>query len=157
MQNNVDAPAVPVKPPIVMLGLIAAGMLLDWLWPLSAGGLGGDAAFIGGALLMLSGIVLAALSVRGLAAAGTTYLPDAPNAALVVTGIYRYSRNPIYIGLILLYAGFAVLIASPWALLLLPLFVAFLRYLAIGREEAYLIRRFGQPYLDYMARVPRWL
>jgi len=152
-----DAPGVPIRPPYVLLALIGLSGFLEWAMPLGAGPFGGGAfAFAGGALLIAAGMLTAALGLKGLVSAGTTFHTDAPNTALVVSGIYRHSRNPIYIGLILVYAGLAAIIASPWALVFLPVFVYFLRYFAIGREEAYLLRRFGQPYRDYMDRVPRW-
>ncbi len=157
MDHAQDTPGVPVRPPYVLLGLIVLSGILEWAVPLGAGPFGGGGyAFAGGALLIAAGIVLAMLGLKGLISAGTTFHTDAANSALVVSGIYRHSRNPIYVGLILVYCGLAAMLASPWALALLPVFVYFLRYLAIGREEAYLIRRFGQPYRDYMARVPRW-
>ena len=77
--------------------------------------------------------------------------------ALVTTGIHGWSRNPIYVGMLLIYAGIGVAARSPWILILvLPLFVI-LRYGVVAREEAYLERRFGDSYRDYKARVRRWL
>jgi protein-S-isoprenylcysteine O-methyltransferase Ste14 len=76
---------------------------------------------------------------------------------LVTTGIHGWSRNPIYVGMFLIYAGIGVLLRSPWIFLfMLPLAIA-MRYGVIAREEAYLERRFGSAFSEYKARVRRWL
>ncbi len=76
---------------------------------------------------------------------------------LVTGGIHGWSRNPIYIGMFLIYAGIGIAAGSPWILILaLPLAII-LHYGVVPREEAYLERRFGDAYRDYRARVRRWL
>ena len=83
--------------------------------------------------------------------------PTSPTRALVTTGIHACSRNPIYVGLFLVYGGIGIAARSPWALILtLPLAIT-IRYGVVAREEAYLERRFGEAYRDYKARVRRWL
>ena len=80
-----------------------------------------------------------------------------PTRALVTTGVHGWSRNPIYLGLFLLYGGIAFAARSPWALILtLPLAIT-IRSGVVAREEAYLERRFGDAYRSYKARVRRWL
>ena len=80
-----------------------------------------------------------------------------PARVLVTTGIYRWTRNPIYLGFLLVYGGIGVATQSPWVLILtLPLAIT-VRYGVVAREEAYLERRFGDAYLDYKPRVRRWL
>jgi protein-S-isoprenylcysteine O-methyltransferase Ste14 len=75
----------------------------------------------------------------------------------VTTGIHGWTRNPIYLGLFLVYGGIGIAARSPWTLILtLPLAFT-IRYGVVGREEAYLERRFGDAYRDYKARVRRWL
>jgi protein-S-isoprenylcysteine O-methyltransferase Ste14 len=76
---------------------------------------------------------------------------------LVTTGIYRWTRNPVYLGFFLLYGGIGVAALSPWILILLLPLVVTIRYGVVAREEAYLERRFGDFYRDYKARVRRWL
>jgi protein-S-isoprenylcysteine O-methyltransferase Ste14 len=80
-----------------------------------------------------------------------------PVRALVTTGIHGWSRNPIYVGMFLLYAGIGIAAPSPWVLILALPLVVILRYGVVAREEAYLERRFGDAYRDYKARVRRWL
>ena len=80
-----------------------------------------------------------------------------PTRALVTTGIHGWSRNPIYLGMFLVYGGIGIVVRSPWILILaLPLAIT-MRYGVVAREEAYLERRFGGAYRDYKARVRRWL
>ncbi len=156
--NREDAPDVPARPPIVLAGLLFLGVLLERELPIGPG-LFGDSggAFVVGVLIAAGGLLLAANAAQRFIEAGTTFHPSRPNAALVTTGLYAYSRNPMYIGQIILYTGLALGMSSRWALLLLPAFIYYLRYYAIGREEAYLKRRFGQAYEDYAAKVPRWI
>lgn len=86
----------------------------------------------------------------------TTLLPARVPNALVDVGPYRYSRNPMYLSLLLAYVGLALLLDVPWALLLMPVPLLALQRVVIPYEEAQLRRQFGTRYLDYCARVPRW-
>jgi protein-S-isoprenylcysteine O-methyltransferase Ste14 len=88
---------------------------------------------------------------------GTTVLPNAPSRKLVTTGPYRFSRNPIYLANTAALVGFAVALRWGWLLLLAPVTVAAVNWLAISREEAHLERRFGQSWRDYAAKVRRWI
>lgn len=89
--------------------------------------------------------------------AGTNVNPAKPATALVTTGPFRLSRNPLYVSLTLLYVGIALLFNAVMPWLLLPGVLWVVQYGVIKREEAYLEGRFGQAYLDYAAKVRRWL
>jgi protein-S-isoprenylcysteine O-methyltransferase Ste14 len=107
--------------------------------------------------LMLIGLGLAAAGIRNFSRAGTPVPTNRPTSALVTTGIHAWTRNPIYLGMFLFYGGMGIAMRSPWTLILvLPLAIT-IRYGVVAREEAYLERRFGDPYRDYKARVRRWL
>ncbi len=82
---------------------------------------------------------------------------DKPVSSLVQNGPFRYSRNPGYVALAMIYAGIAVLRNALWAMLLLPLVVYVIQREVIEREERYLERTFGEEYLAYKARVRRWV
>ena len=88
--------------------------------------------------------------------ARTGTLPISPTSTIVSTGIYRWTRNPMYLGMSLVTAGLAFLLGSLWFLIVLPLAVYAVTKLAIEPEEAYLQRKFGQTYLDYKNKVRRW-
>ena len=80
-----------------------------------------------------------------------------PVSRVVQNGPFRYSRNPGYLSLTMLYAGIAVLRNALWAILLFPLVLYVIQREVIGREERYLERTFGEEYLDYKRRVRRWV
>jgi len=102
------------------------------------------------------------ISVNGVIAfrrAKTTINPFRPAAAssLVSEGVYRYTRNPMYVGLLLTLAGWAAFLSNPLALLFLPLFVLYINRFQIDPEERALSSLFGAEYADYKNRVRRWL
>jgi len=104
--------------------------------------------------------VWAIVSARvSLERANTAWGPMSPErtTSLVTSGVYGFSRNPMYLGMLLLLIGWAVLLATPAALAMAVVFVLYLDRFQIGPEERVLTRVLGQEYLDYMARVRRWL
>jgi protein-S-isoprenylcysteine O-methyltransferase Ste14 len=89
--------------------------------------------------------------------AGTNVDPREPTTAIVTGGPYRFTRNPLYLSMTLVYAGITALANALPAALLLPAVLAFMRRGVIEREERYLERKFGDEYMDYKARVRRWI
>jgi protein-S-isoprenylcysteine O-methyltransferase Ste14 len=149
---------VIARPPRLFLAALLLGLVLDWLLPLSFGAHEGGAvhSIIAGSLILI-GLALAAAGIMNFGRAGTPVPTIEPTHALVTTGIHGWSRNPIYLGMFLIYGGIGVAARSTWMLILaLPLAVT-MRYGVVAREEAYLERRFGDAYRDYKARVRRWL
>ena len=113
--------------------------------------------WISGGTLILIGLALAAAGTGNFSRAGTPVPTILPTIALVTNGIHGWSRNPIYLGMFLMYGGIGIAAQNLWILILtLPLAVT-IRHGVIAREEAYLERRFGDAYRDYRARVRRWL
>src|SRR5215203_7362057 len=102
-------------------------------------------------------IALAAWFARTLHGADTTLRTDKPVSSLVQHGPFRYSRNPGYLSLTMIYAGIAILRNALWAILLLPLVVYVIKREVIEREERYLERTFGEEYVNYKAQVRRWV
>lgn len=154
-----DVAGVVAPPPLIYLGFLAAGLGVGYLWPLAIAGDGmPTAARTGlGAALAALGIVIGIAGFRQFRKAGTDVRPDRPTTALVTQGIYRYSRNPLYISQTLVYAGIALAADSLWALAFLVPTLAVVRYGVIAREEAYLERKFGDEYRRFTAEVRRWL
>jgi protein-S-isoprenylcysteine O-methyltransferase Ste14 len=144
-----------IPPPLYYVAGFAAGMLLDRLVPLSIGGR--PATTVAGVVAGGVGVALTAGGVAGVIRHRTTIVPHHPVAALITTGAYRWSRNPMYTGLAIAYLGGALLVGSWWPVAVWPLIIAVVRQLVIAPEEQYLSERFGQPYADYRARVRRWL
>ena len=156
--TGTGTPGVLARPPLLYLAALLIGFVLDRLLRLPFPVPGGDLAhWISGGSLILIGLALAAAGIRNFSRAGTPVRSVKPTRALVTTGIHGWIRNPIYLGLFLLYGGIAIAAQSPCALILmLPLAIT-IRYGVVAREEAFLERRFGDAYRDYKARVRRWL
>ena len=110
-----------------------------------------------GVVCILVSCPLALLTLRALSRAHTPVDPMKPTTALVTEGPLRYSRNPIYVALTLLYLGVAFLVNAWWILLLVVPVLLVIRYGVIAREEAYLTRKFGDAYRQYTAQVRCWL
>jgi protein-S-isoprenylcysteine O-methyltransferase Ste14 len=153
--NQADSPGVRVPPPLVFLGGLAIGLALSTWAPTEY--LDRAIAHLVGGVLIGMGVLLALSAVYAFFRARTNLRPDRPSSALVRTGPYRFTRNPMYVSLTMVYVGVAVMTQSLWSLLLLPLVVAFIRSKVIAREEAYMERRFGAEYLRYKSEVRRWV
>ena len=155
MTDEPDNPGIRVPPPPVYLLALLLGLLLDRKAHVPF--LPRGVARVLGWPLVGGGMALAAWFVRTMRAVDTTIRIDKPVSSLVQNGPFRYSRNPGYLSLTMLYAGIAVLRNALWAILLLPLALYVIQREVIGREERYLERTFGEEYLDYKARVRRWV
>ncbi|MEQ8356562.1 MAG: isoprenylcysteine carboxylmethyltransferase family protein [Kiloniellaceae bacterium] len=153
-----ETAGVIAPPPLIYLAGLAAGLGLDLLFDLP--GLP-ERSGAGGLYLGLGlggfGLFLILWSARRFAGAGTAIPPYRPSSALVTDGPYRRSRNPIYLGMALIYLGVLTGFASLGALLLLPVVILVMEFGVIRREERYLQRKFGIAYKDYKAEVRRWL
>lgn len=149
---------VIARPPLLFLAALLIGFVLDRLLrlPFPVPGIDLVHWFIGGSLILI-GLALAAAGIRNFSRAATPVPTNEPTRALVTTGVHGWTRNPIYLGMFLVYGGIGVAAQSPWTLILtLPLAIT-IRYGVVAREEVYLERRFGDAYLDYKRRVRRWL
>lgn len=145
-------------PPVVLILLIAAGM-----WLLAYATVSFDAMpLVRGAVALLFVIAGVSIVQAGLIAfrkADTTVNPMTPEASsrVVRHGIYRYTRNPMYLGFLFLLVAWAVWLAAPWALLGLVVYVAWMTRLQILPEERALAERFGDDFRDYCRRTRRWI
>ena len=155
---DTETAGVIARPPGLFFGALLLGLVSDRLLPLpfpvpSTG----PAHWLLAGSLILVGLALTAAGIRNFSRAATPVPTREPTRALVTTGIHGLTRNPIYLGMFLLYGGIGVAARSPWTLILtLPLAIT-IRYGVVAREEAYLERRFGDAYGDYKMRVRRWL
>ncbi len=153
--RHADTPGVIAPPPLIYFTLFLVGLALDFIWPTTLGRLWVRLAV--GTVLAGGAMVLMWFALREFARAGTPVEPYHPTTALVTGGPYRVTRNPIYAGMGLLYAGVAVVANSLWALLFLVPVLAIIRYGVIAREEQYLQEKFGEPYVRYKTSVRRWI
>jgi protein-S-isoprenylcysteine O-methyltransferase Ste14 len=150
-----DTPGVIAPPPLVYLGALAAGLLLDRFLPLAA--FEARPAAIAGLGFLALGALLMFLGMREFQRAGTDYRPYKPTTRIIESGPFRFTRNPLYLSLTLIYAGIALSLGSSWALVLLVPVLVIIRYGVIAREERYLTHKFGGEYLRYKEQVRRWL
>ena len=153
-----DAPDLVVLPPVIPLGALALAILLEWLLPL--GYLPrplAPATVVAGLLLLLGFVGTGVWGALEFRRARTNIDPRKPALVLVDSGPYRITRNPMYLGFLLLFAGIGLLASLDWSLPLLPLVWFGLDRLVVRREEAYLSARFGAPYDAFRGRTRRWL
>jgi protein-S-isoprenylcysteine O-methyltransferase Ste14 len=153
----VNAPIFP-RPPVVTLLFIAAGWALNHLMPLGPGGasLPLESAVIGG-LIIACAVAIVFFALRGMIRARTTFRTGEKADALVYTGVYKRTRNPIYLSFTFFTLGLGIATANPWMVVLAPALLLYLQERVVKREEAYLKERFGAEYADYMRKVRRWL
>ena len=158
MTNDVDNANVRFPPPLIYLGFLIGGIWAGRAFGLPGLGLDASARDLFGWIVAAFGILVGPVAGAGLFyRLRTAIIPIKPANRLVTLGIYRWTRNPMYLGLALIYAGIAILCDSLFALLLLiPVLIIIQRYV-IAREEAYLERTFGDEYEAYRARVRRWI
>jgi protein-S-isoprenylcysteine O-methyltransferase Ste14 len=153
----IQALELKVPPPVV------AGMLAAAMWGLSritpSPQIPGNLRVLGAIALAVLGIAFASAAVLSFRRAQTTVDPLEPQraSALVTSGVYRITRNPMYVGMALVLVAWAVFLSSAWALLGLPAFVLYLGRLQIAPEERALATLFGAQYSHYASTVRRWL
>lgn len=155
---DTETAGVIARPPRLFLGALLLGVVSDRLMPLPFPiPTTGPAHWILPGSLILIGLALAAAGIRNFSRARTPVPTREPTRALVTTGVHGWSRNPIYLGMFVLYGGIGVAAHSPWTLILTLPVALTIRYGVVAREEAYLEGRFGDAYRDYKTRVRRWL
>ncbi len=152
-----DSPGVVVPPPLIFIGTLIGGLVLDRYVVSSTTSVGSATRYVVGGLVALAGAAVIALALNLFRRAGTRPEPWQPSSAIVETGLYRFTRNPMYLGMALFYAGVAIMLDSVVSLLLLIPLLFVIQRGVIGREEAYLEQKFGETYRQYKARVRRWL
>ncbi len=156
MNNDVQENAgVIAPPPLIYLGSLLLGLLLNRAFPVVF--LPQKVARVLGSLLVGSAIPAQIWFFLTMQRARTPISPSEPVRQVVTTGPFRLSRNPAYVSLTILYVGIASLVNTLWPILLLPAVLAVIQRGVIEREERYLERKFGEEYLRYKARVPRWI
>ena len=155
MSDGNDAPDVKIIPPLVYLAGIVIGSLATIWMPTKV--ITNSVAWTVGGILSFCGGVLAGSAILKFKDVGTAVRPDHAASTLVITGPYKITRNPMYLGLAFVYLGIAIAGQSVWALILLPVVLAIIQRRAIEPEEAFLEKRFGANYISYKEKVPRWL
>ncbi|MGH0032290.1 MAG: methyltransferase family protein [Myxococcota bacterium] len=151
-----DHANIVALPPVLYLGALVAGLLTES----AVGGAipGPDLLrWIAGGLAVAAGSVGSVLCTRRFEDAGQDKSPFSPTTTLVTDGLYARSRNPAYVSLTVVYVGLALLLDNPWMLAFLLPVLVLMHYGVILREEHYLALKFGEEYVDYQAKVRRWI
>lgn len=152
-----DPPPVMIHPPLLVLFVAVDVALLEWFAPVGVmAGLPRFPLMLVGGLALLGGVFLLVAAALQMKRQGTNIPTFQPTKRLVTDGVFAYSRNPIYLGLVTAMAGFGFLVPSFWLLLGTGITAVVLHYGVIKREEAYLTTHFGPAYQDYSARTARW-
>lgn len=150
-----DTPSVIAPPPLIYLSGLLLGGIVSWFYPFPF--LPKTLAIIIGILMIFVGIGAIALIWKQMRDVKTNIEPWKPTTAILDTGFYAVSRNPIYLAMILIYLGASCLFNSIWFLPFLPMAILIINYGVILREEKYLEAKFGAEYLSYKSRVRRWI
>lgn len=145
---------VLLPPPLLYAGALLLVLALDWVWPVAV--LAGSAGAWVGSVLLVVGLALNLWGAITMKKARTPINPYQPVADVVATGPFRLTRNPLYVGLNLMFLGISFLINSLWGILVLVPVLVVMHYGVILREERYLETQFGEAYREYCRNVGRY-
>jgi protein-S-isoprenylcysteine O-methyltransferase Ste14 len=155
MTTSTDSPGVVAWPPLIYLAALLIVLVLRWFWPMP---------IFGRAFTLWVGLAAVALGVgsaiwgrRTMHAAGTNINPSLPATTIVDSGPFRFSRNPLYVSLTLIYLGLTVAFDTWWGIVVLVPVVVVMHRGVVLREERYLDRKFGESYRLYRSTVRRYL
>jgi protein-S-isoprenylcysteine O-methyltransferase Ste14 len=155
--NSSDTPGVIIFPPLIPLSILVVGIILNLVIPL---GLLTRVPFLGrivvGIIAFVVGLGMVIEANRIFRRMGTNVNPSQPTLVLATTGMFTWTRNPMYVGGSIVLLGIAMGCALDWVPLLLVLSLPLVHYGIIRREERYLERKFGDEYRRYKKKVPRY-
>ena len=158
MMDTDHGPQLPLPPPVLLLMALVVAIILEWR-PLQflAPPVGFNAQVIIGALLVAGSLWLVIGAVRTFQREGTNVIPTRPALKIVTDGPYRFTRNPMYLGMVLFLLGISMVFSLEWGIILTPvLWIAFDRFI-VAREEVYLAGKFGPDYQALRDKTRRWL
>ena len=157
MAANDDTSGVRVFPPGIYLIAVVIGFLLQKVVPLRLPTSWQVVEYWAGLVLIVGAVGISLSAVGVFRMAGTSPNPTKPVTAFVVRGPYRFTRNPMYLGLTLLSAGIGLATNTLWVTAMAVVAAAVTKRLVIDKEEPYLARKFGSDYQTYQQRVRRWV
>lgn len=155
MHLQEDKPGVAILPPILFGIALLIAIALHWRFPLRLPGR--DVTLTLGIVLLIAGVGLAVWGHDVMVRAGTNVNPLKPTTAIVTAGPFRYSRNPLYISLTLIFLGISFILGMAWGVVVLVPALLVLHFGVVLREERYLERKFGETYREYKRRVRRYV
>lgn len=152
-----DNPGVYIPPPLVYVVIFLVSLLIQKLLPLDRTFFYSTIAANVGIVLLICAAVFAVPAVVQFIRSKNNIVPIRPANSLQTTGIYSITRNPMYMSLLLFYAGLAITKGNWWTMILIPALILIVQGYIIRKEEAYLERKFGEDYAAYKKRVRRWI
>jgi protein-S-isoprenylcysteine O-methyltransferase Ste14 len=158
MKNSKDSPGVFIPPPLIYAGFFLLSFLIQgYLTIKAAFFFHSRAANIAGLLIIFTGLAFILPALRQFFQTKNTVALIKPATSLQTSGIYSLTRNPMYVGLSLIYLGMALIFGNWWTLILFPVLLATVHFRVIRPEEKYLSRAFGDHYTEYKNKVRRWI
>jgi len=150
-----DNPGVIALPPFIFIAFLGVGVILHNLFPMHF--IHGPLRNIVGVIFLAYSVLVAGLAILQMRKAGTNIDVRKPATTIVSDGIYRFTRNPMYLSMALLMIAISILISNIWILILTPVFIIVIQKGVIEREEHYLEGKFGVEYTTYKQRTRRWI
>ena len=157
MADKKDSPGVYFPPPLLYVLTFIAAILLQKKIFIDNSLFHLQITKMAGILLLVISLFFLVTSLLKFFKSKNTLILVRPASSLQTTGVYNISRNPMYVGLAIVYAGVTCLIGNWWNVILFPFLLAIIQQYIIKKEEKYLVRAFGEIYYDYKKRVRRWL
>lgn len=157
MNSKRDNPGVYVPPPLFYVAVFFLSLFLQKVDPVNDAFFQSAQAKIAGMFLIITALVFLIPALTRFIQSKNTLVTIKPANSLQTSGIYRKTRNPMYVGLLLLYTGIAFLKGDWWTIMLIPVVIIIVQSFVIRKEEAYLTRAFGNTYLEYRKKVRRWI
>ena len=150
-----SGPGIRIPPPVIYAGALALGFVHNRVWPMAP--LSGSSKYVIGCVLILVSASIMLPVLKRFRRAGTSFDVQKPASALITEGPYRFSRNPSYLSLTLLYLGIGILLNNGWVLIFVAPVLLVMGLWVVRREERHLEAEFGEEFLRYKAAVRRWL
>lgn len=157
MPEKKDSPGVVIPPPLFYVSIFLVSFILQKWMPVSRSFFHSTISVLAGAFFIIIWLIFGIPAILQFFKTKNSVITVNPANSLQTSGIYSFSRNPMYVSLIALYTGLAFFMGNWWTLVLLPLVVIIITTLVIIPEERYLGRAFGSSYSEYKKNVHRWL
>lgn len=154
--EKADNPGVYIPPPLFYVAIFLTAVFIQKHFPINSIFFKSLFAKIAGCVLILTGLFFNLPALLQFFKTKNTVITHHPALSLQTTGIYRYSRNPMYVSLFLFYLGISFLVGNWWNFIFFPILFFIVREYIVKREEKYLYRKFGQAFTEYTRQTRRW-
>lgn len=157
MATKKDNPGVVLPPPLIYLAVFFLSLLLQKNFPINTSFFATESSTIIGSAFIAIALLFMLPALIKFAQSKNTLITIKPANSLQTTGIYKISRNPMYMGLLFMYSGVGILKGNWWTFILIPAIIIIMQSYVIRGEENYLQRAFGEEYTQYRKKVRRWI